>query len=269
MWVVRATDGGSWRNIGAFQKMRLVLWKKRSTYSDQRSFGGIINCSHLLEAGKREGRMEMRNNRAAGKQSQYPLLRRADTQSNSGWWRWRGTRVAGKASGLVILLDGGTGGRGMGNSRSRHKNVVAFSWPCDLLRLFAQYSIFQFVSFWSCERPSWFPADILSNEDPHRNLLNFVFFAFSVYFFFFSLKRRMLSRDKSSPGIQYVSEYTLENIGPTARWTGHITSRRFYGYTQLKNKIIFWKRWSIPRQFQTPGLHHSRGLSFTPTQVRW
>lgn len=33
----------------------------------------------------------MKNDRALGKQSQYPLLHEANTQSNSVWWLWRST----------------------------------------------------------------------------------------------------------------------------------------------------------------------------------
>lgn len=45
----------------------------------------------------------MKNDRALGKQSQYPLLREADTQSNSVWWLWRSTWMGCKASRFVIL----------------------------------------------------------------------------------------------------------------------------------------------------------------------
>lgn len=45
----------------------------------------------------------MKNDKAAGKQSQYPLLHEADTQSNSAWWLLRSTWMGCKAAWFVIL----------------------------------------------------------------------------------------------------------------------------------------------------------------------
>lgn len=59
----------------------------------------------------------MKNDKAVGKQSQYPLLHEADTQSNSAWWLLRSTWMGFKAAWFVILyLE--SGGRG-GNEVSR------------------------------------------------------------------------------------------------------------------------------------------------------
>lgn len=54
----------------------------------------------------------MKNDKAVGKQSQYPLLHEADTQSNSAWWLWRSTWMGCKAAWFVILyLESGRRGK--------------------------------------------------------------------------------------------------------------------------------------------------------------
>lgn len=66
------------------------------------SLSGDPNCSHFSELRyqkeKKNGGTQIKNDKAVGKQSQYPLLHEADTQSNSAWWLWRSTWMGCKAA---------------------------------------------------------------------------------------------------------------------------------------------------------------------------